>query len=259
MMRFLYMVMEENPGEEGKGGAGGGTGVEDLVDLKYAEKTFKVPKEVSQLFGKINSELRTTNTELKTLKEAAQGESPELAALRDKLNELELQKLPEKERETAKLKSDYLKLNTDFATISKKAERYEVLFKENAINTALNEALAGHDLYHPQQALQLLKAVGQPKLFEDQNGSYKITLNLDFDGNGLQEFDTKEGIAKWLGLPQNANLLKNNLQPGAGTSVKGGLSQPGGGLAFKRADLQNPEIRQQYQAALKQGKDVTII
>ncbi|EMK02834.1 hypothetical protein LEP1GSC166_1897 [Leptospira kirschneri] len=258
---FNYRAMDEDKGGEGQGGASGSAGGNDeVVDLTISGASHKVPKAVAQAFGTLNKSLRTMESDLKILKEtASNAKGAEYQELLTKIQELEYEKLPEKEREAARLSGELAKLKGLHEVESKNSARYKGLFYENAISTALNSALSGHDLYDTEQTLQLLKAFGQPKLTEDANGAIKIVLSMDLDGNGVQEYEPKEGAAKWLGLSKNANLLKNNLQPGAGTSVKGALSQPGGGLAFKRTDLQDPAIRQQYQAALKQGKDVTII
>ncbi|KGE21810.1 hypothetical protein [Leptospira interrogans] len=259
-----HRVMEEDKGGEGHihSGAGATTPAvnDEIVELNISGASHKVSKAVAQAFGSLNKSLRTMESDFKTLKEtAANAKGTEYQELLTKIQELEMEKLPEKEREAARLNGELAKLKGLHETESKNSARYKGLFYENAISTTLNSALSGHDLYDTEQTLQLLKVFGQPKLTEDSNGTIKIVLSMDLDGNGIQEYDPKEGAAKWLGLPRNANLLKNNLQPGAGTSVKGALSQPGGGLAFKRTDLQDPAIRQQYQAALKQGKDVTII
>ncbi|TGK12851.1 hypothetical protein [Leptospira stimsonii] len=261
--QFFYRLMTEEPGDGGKGGAGGGAGAaaDELVELNIGGTVHKVPKAVQQEFGVLNKNIRTLDKDYTTLKEtAANAKGTEYQELLAKIQELELEKLPEKERETARLNGELAKLKGLHETVSKDSVRYKTLFYENAIQTALNSALSGHDLYDTEQTAQLLRVYGQPKLVEDPtNGSYKIVLNMDFDGNGVQEYDPKEGAAKWLGLPKNANLLKNNLNPGAGTSTKTGQLRTDGTVTYKRADLQKPEVRKERAEKIKAGVAVTII
>lgn len=246
-------------GGQGTGGEPGGRN-DELVDLNIGGTVHKVPKAVSQSFGTLNRDFRTLSSEMNTLKESIKGsKGAEVEELQKKIDELELQKLPEKEREAARVNTELLKLQKVHDAETKKSARYEELFKGNAINTALNIALSGHDLYQPQQALQLLKAIGKPKLIENEDGSFKIVLYMDFDGTGLQETEPKDGISKWLALPENANLLKNNLQPGAGTATKTGRVGTDGSVTYKRADLQKPEVRKERAEKIKAGISVTII
>ncbi|WP_078124016.1 hypothetical protein [Leptospira alexanderi] len=230
---FFDRVMEEEEGEEGQGGAGGSVGAnEEFVELNISGTSHKVPKAVAQAFGSLNKSLRTVEADFKTLKDtASNAKGAEYQELVTKIQELELEKLPEKERETIRLGGELAKLKGLHEVESKNSARYKTLFYDNAIQTAINAALSSHELYDAEQTVQLLRVYGKPALIEDANGGFRVVLNMDFDGNGVQEFDPKEGAAKWLGLPKNANLLKNNLSPGAGTP-SGGKSGPGGSRVF---------------------------
>ncbi|EMM94250.1 hypothetical protein LEP1GSC158_0614 [Leptospira interrogans serovar Zanoni str. LT2156] len=232
-LRNFHRVMEEDKGGEGQGGAGEGGGAnEEFVELNIAGTSHKVPKAVAQAFGSLNKNLRTMESDYKTLKDTAtSAKGEEYQELLAKFQELELEKLPEKEREAIRLNGEVAKLKGLHEVESKNSARYKSLFYENAIQTAINAALSSHELYDAEQTSQLLRVYGKPALIEDTNGGFKVVLNMDFDGNGVQEFDPKEGAAKWLGLSKNANLLKNNLNPGAGTP-SGGKSGPGGSRVF---------------------------
>ncbi|EMO57784.1 hypothetical protein LEP1GSC161_0339 [Leptospira santarosai str. CBC1416] len=234
-------MTEETGGDPGRGEGGGASGVSDeLVDLSINGTVHKVPKAVSQIFGNLNRDLRTANSDLKVLKETvASSNGPEVQELREKLQELEFQKLPAKEQETAKLNAELSKLRSSHDSETKKSLRYETLFRENAITAALNTALSGYKLYGgPTKALQLLSLNGQPKVLEESDGKFRVVLNMDLDGNGVLEYDPIEAVKKYLALPENANLLENSLQPGAGTP-SGGKAGPGGVRVFTPAEWQN--------------------
>ncbi|PJZ28743.1 hypothetical protein [Leptospira kmetyi] len=233
----------------------------ELAEYKFGGATYNIPKELAQGFGKLSAEYRTASSKLKTLEEAAKGESPALKELQEKLQQLELEKLPEKEREAARLGAELKKLNGIIESEKKIRERYENLFREKTINTELYSAFSKHNLYDQNQALFLLKAISQPTVVENkENGSFKVLLKLDVgDGAGVQELEPEEAAAKWLALPTNANLLKSNLIPGSGTSVKGGRLTTTGQVAYKRSDLAKPEVRQERLEKMKAGIQTIIV
>lgn len=253
---------ENSNGENSEVGSDSGKGKEpELAEYKFGGNTYNIPKELAQGFGKIFSEYRTASSKLKTLEEAAKGENPALKELQEKLQQLELEKLPEKEREAARLGAELKKLNGIIESEKKNKERYETLFREKTINTELYSAFSKHNLYDQNQALFLLKAISQPTVVENkEDGSFKVLLKLDVgDGAGVQELEPEEAAAKWLALPSNANLLKSNLIPGSGTSVKGGRLTTTGQVAYKRSDLAKPEVRQERLEKMKAGIQTIIV
>ncbi|PKA02439.1 hypothetical protein, partial [Leptospira ellisii] len=226
----------ENSNENSElGNDPGKTKEQELSEFKFGGNTYNIPKELAQGFGKLSAEFRTASSKLKTLEEAAKGESPALKELQEKLQQLELEKLPEKEREAARLGAELKKLNGIIESEKKSKERFETLFREKTINTELYSAFSKHSLYDQNQALLLLKAISQPTVVENKDdGSFKVLLKLDVgDGAGVQELEPEEAAAKWLAIPTNANLLKSNLIPGSGTSVKGGRLTTTGQVAYK--------------------------
>ncbi|XDD52509.1 hypothetical protein AB3N59_20380 (plasmid) [Leptospira sp. WS92.C1] len=273
-MSQLYRVMSPvgegdgsggGEGTKGEGGESGGDGGQqkepDLTEFKYGGNTYNIPKELAQGFGKLSAEHRTTSSKLKALEEAAKGESPALKELQEKLQQLELEKLPEKEREAARLGAELKKLSGIIESERKSKERYETLFREKMINTELYSAFSKHNLYDPNQALLLLKAISQPDVVENKdNGTFNVFLKLDVgDGAGVQQLEPDDAASKWLALPSNANLLKSNLIPGSGTSVKGGRLTTTGQVAYKRADLAKAEVRQERLEKMKAGIQTMIV
>ncbi|MBM9502867.1 hypothetical protein JWG44_21675 [Leptospira sp. 201903071] len=271
----LYRVMSPVGEGDGSGGgegtngesseAGGESGGQnsepELTEFKFGGNTYNIPKELAQGFGKLSAEHRTTSSKLKALEEAAKGESPALKELQEKLHQLELEKLPEKEREAARLNVELKKVNNLVELEKRNRERYELLFREKTINTELYSALSKHNLYDQKQALMLLKAISQPVVVENKDeGTFKVLLKLDVgDGAGVQELEPEDAASKWLAHPSNANLLKSNLIPGSGTSVKGGRLTTTGQVAYKRADLAKPEVRQERLEKMKAGIQTMIV
>ncbi|AVV51451.1 hypothetical protein [Leptospira santarosai] len=250
--------------ENGQGSEGGGdsrSNEPELAEFKFGGNTYNIPRELAQGFGKLSAEFRTASSKLKTLEEAAKEEHPALKELQEKLQQLELEKLPEKEREAARLGVEIKKLSGVIEAEKRNKERYESLFREKSINTELYSALSKHNLYDQNQALLLLKAISQPTVIENkEDGSFKVFLKLDVgDGAGVQELEPEEAAAKWLALPTNANLLKSNLIPGSGTSVKGGRLTTTGQVAYKRSDLAKPEVRQERLEKMKAGIQTIIV
>nr|WP_100765388.1 hypothetical protein [Leptospira ellisii]PJZ92219.1 hypothetical protein CH379_14410 [Leptospira ellisii] len=233
----------------------------ELAEFKFGGNTYSIPKELAQGFGKLSAEFRTASSKLKILEESAKDENPALKELQEKLQQLELEKLPEKEREAARLGAELKKLNGIIESEKKSKERFETLFREKTINTELYSAFSKHSLYDQNQALLLLKAISQPTVVENKDdGSFKVLLKLDVgDGAGVQELEPEEAAAKWLAIPTNANLLKSNLIPGSGTSVKGGRLTTTGQVAYKRSDLVKPEVRQERLEKMKAGIQTIIV
>ncbi|AVQ11271.1 Uncharacterized protein XB16_0936 [Leptospira santarosai] len=100
--------------ENSQGSEGGGdsrNNEPELAEFKFGGNTYNIPRELAQGFGKLSAEYRTASSKLKTLEEAAKEEHPALKELQEKLQQLELEKLPEKEREAVRLGGEIKKLN----------------------------------------------------------------------------------------------------------------------------------------------------
>lgn len=86
------------------------------------------------------------------------------------------------------------------------------LHSEKLQNALFKEVSKNPEIYNAEQAMRLFQAECAPELVESDDG-YQIVANLD--GNKIA---LSESFQKWISKESNANLLKNKLTPGGGSS-----------------------------------------
>lgn len=125
-----------------------------------------------------------------------------------------------------KLKKEQERAQAEIKKRDDMAAKYRSeLHSEKLQNALFKEVSKNPEIYNAEQAMRLFQAECSPELIENDDG-YQIVASLD--GNKIA---LGESFQKWISKETNANLLKNKLIPGGGSSggqrgaVKGTLTR----------------------------------
>jgi len=159
---------------------------------------------------------------------------------------------------------DKKKWQTDLDTEKQRADQGWTKFFETKQQNDIMKALGKHNVYNAAQAMNILKSDGEVKVVQDEETKqYKTVIALslpDESGNlVVQELDPQTAVDKYLALPSSANLLKDNLTPGSGTSQTGGSKGADGTIEYTRAAMADSKIRKEYNEKLAKGEKVKIV
>jgi flagellar capping protein FliD len=137
--------------------------------------------------------------------------------LRARLDDLETANMTtaqKAQREAEKLASETKKWQSE-------AEKYRTALHSERLDNALYKIVGSNsDVFNVEQTMRLFKAECAPEIINDAS-EIKIVASVDND-----KLDLSEAFKKWIAKDQNANLLKNKLLPGGGSS--GGQKQAQG-------------------------------
>lgn len=112
-----------------------------------------------------------------------------------------------------RLKKEQERAQKEIEKIKTEADRYRASLHTEKLNNALyKEVSKNPEIYNVDQAVKLFQAECSPELVET-DGEFQILASLD--GNKIA---LGESFQKWISKEQNANLLKNKLSPGGGSS-----------------------------------------
>lgn len=157
------------------------------------------------------------------------GQLTESEKLRERIAELE-STLPVKDRETLDYKKQLEKLQKDVESKGQMATKYEAALKSQSLSNALlREAAKYPDIIDIEQATTLFQAQRSPTVALDGE-AVKVLAKLNGD-----DVDLSESFKDFITSERNANLLKNKLQSGSGST--GGSRASTGGKKMSRAQF----------------------
>lgn len=237
---------------------------DDLVDFKDPRtgEMVKIPKSFQSLLGHVaEASRKRTESELKSRHQSQiDNSSQTLEELQARLQQLEDEKLSEKDRIKKEADREIAKLKTQLEQTTKTAEDRFNLYKSHKIENDLLSVIGDPSIgvANPTQVLALLKAIGQPDLTQTEAGDFQTILKLNLDGSTVQELNPRDAVTKFLSLPGNSNLLKNNLVPGGGTHTTGRTTQAGN--QYKASDFEsNPALKTEYLNRRRNGENVVLV
>jgi hypothetical protein len=243
----------------------------NFLDPK-TKKQLDLPKNVGDinlqgLIGNVIEKSKTDasreNKKLKSDLEALRLQIEDVSTSKEdllaKIQEFEDAKLSQEEQAQKKAQREIEKYQKSVAEMQKTADQYKALFEQKSIDTDIYGSIGSHDVFNPEQAMIFFKNRFKPYLVQNENGMYETKVKIPIDGIE-EELNVKEAFDKFIAMPENQNLLKNNLQPGGGTSTEGGRKSADGGLEYSRKDLQtNPKLMTEYKTKLKNRENVRIV
>ena len=246
----LRLFLEQDRGD----GKGGGGGSDDQTTDKTTDETtdefeeyngFKVPKGTIEA---INKRVAAEKAGLKSKYNDLQNSYNEMQV---QLEELKIKSMSDAERQA----HEEQKRKEQEEQLAKKAEMSETKFKTYFLDTELYREASKFDVHNAKQVVKLLKDEYKHKFStEDNTDELSVTFNI----NGT-DVTVEEAVKKFLSDPDNANLLKSTFKPGADTRSNRNNMQTDFKTEYKRSELKNPEVRAQYNEALKRKLDVKII
>ena len=214
----------------------------------------KSRKDVEGKYKPLLDELKTKNSDILT----------KYQTVSSKIEELEMANMSVEEKAKAMMEKDKKKWQTDLDTEKQRADQGWTKFFETKQQNDIMKALGKHNVYNAAQAMNILKSDGEVKVVQDEETKqYKTVIALslpDESGNlVVQELDPQTAVDKYLALPSSANLLKDNLTPGSGTSQTGGSKGADGTIEYTRAAMADSKIRKEYNEKLAKGEKVKIV
>jgi hypothetical protein len=229
---------EPPPGEPGKEPP-----AEELVEYSYNGKSTKLPKEL------VESINRRTASELHTWKEKHKTQQDQINALSVQLEEMKLSTMTDKEKAELAEK----KRNEEIEQYKSKADSYSTKYKNYFMDTELFREVSNYDVINSKQVISLLKAEYKHEFAETEDG-----IELAFLSGG-SKLTVQEAVKNFLHDPQNSNLIRSNLIPGAGTKA-GGQQKRTMRTTFKRSEVADTssEAAAEYRAAMKAGLNPTL-
>ncbi len=263
--------------EGGEGGTGGEQNAEGFFKFfdPESKKEILVPEKIKAgdqeidmrvIMGHLNSGIRkSVSKDIEARNEKRMKELNDLLAnketttmeLQKKLQEFEDEKLSAEDRAKVAIERERAKFQNDLKKHQEEAVSWRTQFQNERIDNAILGSLPA-SVYNPSQTMLLIKSLLKPELIANDKGGFDTVLSITIDGEE-QKLPPKEAIEKFLAMPGNEHHLKNNLNPGAGTSGNGGRAL-NGGLAYKRSEVaSNPKIRQEYSSKLMKGENVSLI
>lgn len=244
---FFKQLLDDEPvggapagdsGDDGKGGTDNGGTDEELVEYEGYKIPVKLKEKISKRVvaekGRVEKDLseKLSENESKYVELENQFKELKKASMTDK--ERTEQEQREREEELEKLKAG--------------KEQAWGLFKQTKRDNDIYSALADYDVYSPRQVVRLIEAYGDVDVIE-KNGKHETVVKLDGE-----QLDVKSALKKFFEDTENANLLKNNLRPGAGSS--NGKSGGVGVTRFSKSEMEKNttsavEMRKAYAEAVK--------
>ncbi len=229
---------EEDPPS---GGAPAGDGTpppgDDLVEYEGHKIPAALKEKISQRVaaekGRVESKLNERISEYETKYTDLEKQFKELktASMTDK-EKLEHQQ-QEREKELEELKAG--------------KEQAWGLFKKTKQSNDIYSALSAYDVHSPKQVVRLLESYGKVDVVE-KNGEYVTTVKI----NG-EEMNVDGALKSFFDDPENSNLLKGNLRPGAGSGTGGNAG--GSFTKFSKSEMEtNPEMKKAFDDAIARGE-----